>query len=203
MPVELRRLSVWVWCWLAGWRLAGRDDEAEVAVQPTSLKCRFDFRPGRAGRNPERPGRREARHTLRRAGVQHVAARIVGLQRFEYPAFLVDERAELLFVERPIPRLRDRLEDPRIVVAQVGRVVLLARQRQAERFEHFLIRAQVQRLGVDEHAVEVEDDRRDHLGPWPELVEGPWPELVERRPSSSPARTGIVRRFSRGGSGQS
>jgi hypothetical protein len=48
-----------------------------------------------------------------------------------------------------------------IVVAQIVRVVLLARERQAEPLEHFLIGAKVQRFGVDEHAVEVEDDRRD------------------------------------------
>ena len=94
---------------------------------------------------------------------------------------------ELRLVERPVPRLGQRREHPVVVVAEIARVVLLARQRQAERLEHLLIRAQVQRLGVGEDAVEVEDDRRDHLS----------------RPSCSPARTGIGSRFSRGGTGQS
>ncbi len=83
--------------------------------------------------------------------------------------------------------LGDRREHPGVVVAEVAGVVLLARERQAERFEDLLIRAQVQRFGVDQHAVEVEDDGRDHFD----------------RPRSSPARTGIVNRFSRGGTGQS
>ena len=116
--------------------------------------------------------------------IQHVPP---GYERVEHAAFLFDEGVELAGIERPVARLGHGLEHPGVVVPQVTRVVLLARERKADGFENFLIRAQMQRFGVDQHAVEVEDDRRDHFG----------------RPRSSPARTGIVIRFSRGGTGQS
>ena len=67
------------------------------------------------------------------------------------------------------------------------RVVLVAIQREAELAEHGLVREQVQRLGVGEHAVEVEDDGAD----------------VGHQRIRSPAAIGTFRRFSRGGTGHS
>ena len=84
-------------------------------------------------------------------------------------------------------RLRQLPEHVLVVVSEKVGVVVLARQRDAERRQHLLVRAEVQRLGVRQHAVEVEHDRRGHFRRPPA-----WPIF-------SPALTGIARRFSRGG----
>ncbi len=73
---------------------------------------------------------------------------------------------------------------------EVVAVILLAREVDAEPGQDLLIRAQVQRFGIREDAVEVEHDSLDHC-------------RVPRAPIFSPARTGAASRFSRGGYGQS
>ncbi len=83
-------------------------------------------------------------------------------------------------------------EHPLVVESQIAREVVGSRQLDSERDEHLLIRPQVKDFGVGEHPVEVEDDRGDHeLDQWPAA------------PSRSPARIGMAKRFSRGGTGQS
>ena len=83
--------------------------------------------------------------------------------------------------------LADRRERRDVVEAQVVGVVLVAVERDAELAEDGLVREQVQRLGVGEHAVEVEDDGAD----------------VGHQRIRSPAGIGTFRRFSRGGTGHS
>ena len=123
---------------------------------------------------------------------KRVVAADVEIDRLQH---LIEERAVLTIARRqPMAvDLREIVGSMR-VATDLERIGDLAKNMgkrvaalESDRFEHFLIRAQVQRFGVDQHAVEVENDRRDHFG----------------RPSSSPARTGIARRFSRGGNGQS
>jgi len=60
----------------------------------------------------------------------------------------------------PAARLAEGLDDRVVVVeAEIARVVGLARERDALGRERLLERGQVQRLVVDDHAVEVEDER--------------------------------------------
>ncbi len=90
---------------------------------------------------------------------------------------------------------RQRLEHAHVVEAKIAAVVLVGREAEAVLVGEHLIDAQVQRLGVREHAVEIEDHR---VWRHPAVPEGEATSFV-----FSPARTGTWRRFSRGGIGQS
>ncbi len=83
----------------------------------------------------------------------------------------------------------DRSKHADIVEAEVVRVVVGVGQRDACVGQHVLKRLQVERLAVGDDAVEVE-----HYGAQAAL---------NSSTAASPARTGILSRFSRGGYGHS
>ena len=81
------------------------------------------------------------------------------------------------------------LEHAHVVVAEISRVVLLRRQLESVFRERLLKGAEVQRLAVGYHPVEIEDDRLKRGGHVPGAF--------------SPARISTFKRFEAGGYGQS
>ena len=82
---------------------------------------------------------------------------------------------------------RERAEDATVVEAEVPGVVVRRREGDAGWREGLLEGGQVQRLGVGEHAVEIEHDGLQRTG------------VGRRHLTFSPARIATARRFSFGG----
>ena len=128
----------------------------KASRSPAPREHQLDLGAQRARRDAERIRRAEAAHARRRLRVEHVAARD---QLLEVPGFLVDQHLDLLVAEEELVVHRDLLEHPLVVVAEVFRAVGGLIEVNAVRLEQLLVDPQVQRLGVGEDAVEVEDYR--------------------------------------------
>ena len=89
---------------------------------------------------------------------------------------------------------RQRLEHPDIVVAEVAREVLVALEHDPFLGERLLIRLQVQRLAVGNHAIEIENDRLQRGGHAPEAF-----AAGASGGAFSPARIATLSRFDGGG----
>ena len=98
----------------------------------------------------------EPPHARRGARIEHVSGRH---QRLEPPRLLLHQHFDLLVAQQQTVVRRDLPERPLVVESEVTRAVLLLGQPDAVRRQDLLVAAEVQRLGVGEHAVEVEDDR--------------------------------------------
>ena len=121
----------------------------------------------RTRRHPERQVGREPFDARPRSGEQHV----FGPEQLEEPLPLGrDQALQIARADRDAAVRGSGREDAHVVEAEVAIVVRGAVERHLAIGEHVLICPQMERLGIGEHAVEVEDDAEQrHLSRVPIL----------------------------------
>ena len=147
----------------ACWRgVARRDDEAEMAIEAGAAQNRDDLVAQCARGDAERQaGGRAAR---RRPAASGYSTSVDAEHLVEDHGLCADERRRsagrprLAARRSLIARNAADVVEPEVVAGSTRRV----RASTPSSREHCLVRPQVQRLGVGEHAVEVEDDGADH-----------------------------------------
>ena len=147
---------------LAVFGVPGGDDELEVTFEAGPAQDRLNLVAERARRNPQRQRRAQPLDAAPpRDRARRSASRIASMTAvFAPPSGQCPARSSFQSA-----RLAQRPQRGHVVEPDVLLVVLVALEREPVLAEHRLIRAQVQRLGIGEHAVEIEDDGADRCRP--------------------------------------